>query len=263
MYLLNLSLAQLFRPRRGALSVRPVAPPPGGFHAALLGAGRATRRGRKAAAHPTTVVVDSATGRHGAADAGHGAVALGGARAGRKRPRAHPRNLGLDGGALRQSHSHGPGPRPRATVPSRPSRARPRHAGARRRPGHTRHGIRARPPKARSGHKRISARRHRAESRPSAGIRAPYSISGRRARGRDRGRRHGAHGRARCRRHPAAASQPSRAPSAGCHRELRPAQGGRAALRHRPRPMGNLRLRAQLRNGSPHRDTVARFWAAG
>ena len=101
------------------------------------------------------------------------------------------------------------------------------------------------------------------ESRSGAGIRAPHPIAGRPARGRDRVRRDRAHGRARSRRRPAAAPQPAHPPGAGCHRELRPAQGGRAALRHRPRPVGDLRLRAQLRNAGPHRHALARFRAAG
>ena len=83
------------------------------------------------------------------------------------------------------------------------------------------------------------------------------------ARGRDRVRRRPGARPSAIPEPPRRRPQPSRPPGAGCHRELRPAQGRRAPLRHRSRPVGDLRLRAQLRNRAPHRDAVARFRAAG
>src|ERR1022692_2841772 len=138
--------------QRRPLSPRPLTPQANRFYAPFLGGSRATRGSRAPQAHPATVVLDPATGEHGLAASGHRPVASRHARPRRPRPRDHSRNLGLDGSPLGQEPPHGTGPRPGPPLPPRSPVARPRHAGARRRPGDSRHRFRTRPPEDRSRH---------------------------------------------------------------------------------------------------------------
>ncbi len=152
MYLLNLCFLQFgavfgshCRHFRGDLPPGPLAAPPGGFHSALLGGCRAARGRRAPQAHPATLVADSATGQHGAAAAGDRPITLGTpAQAGRDHV------IVLDTSSWMAARS---GKRTLMDVARQRARhylralpfARSRDAGARRRSGHSRHRLRARP----------------------------------------------------------------------------------------------------------------------
>src|ERR1022692_42779 len=183
----------------GAVSARPLTPPASRFHVALLGVGRAAHRGRAPAPHPTAVLAPAATGLDRAAAAGHRAVAPGHAGLRAARSCADPGYFRLDGPANIYAHSEGPGPRTPPRLCPRRARARSHHAGARRRPYHSRHGLRTRPAETRRSHRPIRARRHRVEPGPGARLctadsgaeRTPRRRSGLRGHGQPRRTRTG------------------------------------------------------------------------
>ena len=93
--------------------------------------------------------------------------------------------------AARVGRPHLDGRRPAARPPvlAGPPAARSRDAGAGRRSGHSRHGVRARPPQSGGRHPGFAAGLHGAQPGPGALVRAPHSGAGRAARRRDRLRR--------------------------------------------------------------------------
>ena len=163
----------------------------------------------------------AAIAQHGAAAAGHRAIAPRHARAGRARSRHRARYLGLDGRPLRQSHAHGRGTRTRAPVSAGAAGTRPRDAGARRRHGHAGHCLRSR-----SQENRGRASRLRSPARPR-------SISTRRCRS-----------RATCRGRTAAAS--AKSPSSVPGRTA-PRDPGMAPLPRNLRVISDSRQRGKCR----------------
>ena len=139
------------------------------------------------------------------------------------------------------------------------ARARPRHAGPRRRHGHAGHRVRSRPPESRGRHSRLAARLDGAQSRPGAVLSRAISRARTDAASAKSPSSARAHRRARSRRH-RAAEQSARV--AGCRQrgERRPAQGRHAPQRRPTRTSGRSTCSVRNYGTQPHtRDALARF----